>query len=157
MVTPHFTDPQMNNDRIVVFQTFSDGLQANIVKGLLCSHGIECFLSDENIVTLNALYDVAVGGIKLNVFEKDIARICEILQAENMLPKADSSEANQAKQMTCPKCQSRNVGYGGSVKRKFGYFDVIIPFLLMIYPFSMRKVYHCFDCGSEFKKNQSEN
>lgn len=147
----------MNNDRIVVFQTFSDTLQANIVKGLLCSHGIECFLSDENIVNLNPLYNVAVGGIKLNVFEKDIQCISEILQAENMAPDADAPDTNHTKQITCPKCQSQNVSYGGSVKRKFGYFDVLIPFLLMVYPFSMRKAYHCFDCGHEFRKNQIKN
>jgi DNA-directed RNA polymerase subunit M/transcription elongation factor TFIIS len=141
----------MNNDKIVVFQTFSDAIQANIVKGLLCSRGIECFLSDENIVTLNPLYNNAVGGVKLNVFEKDFNRISEILQAENQLPEAGPTEANQAMPITCPKCHSLNVSYGGSVERKFGYFDVLIPILLMIYPFSMRKVYHCFDCGNEFK------
>lgn len=145
----------MNSDKIIVFQTFSDPIQANIVKGLLSSYAIECFLSDENIVTLNALYSNAVGGVKLNVFERDIERISEILQSENLLPKIDSPEIKEQIQIVCPKCHSINVSYGGSVKRKFGYLDALLPILLMIYPFSMRKVYHCFECGYEFKKRDN--
>ncbi|HEX7583604.1 MAG TPA: hypothetical protein VF373_02855, partial [Prolixibacteraceae bacterium] len=54
--------------------------------------------------------------------------------------------------VVCPNCQSDNVSYGGSVKRKFGYRDILVSFLLMIYPFTMRRTYHCFDCNHEFKK-----
>lgn len=142
----------MSNDRIIIFQTFSDPIQANIIKGLLVSYGIECFLSDENIVTLNPLYSNALGGVKLHVFERDVEQINEILQAQNLLPKPDSPIASEQDQVICPECHSTNVSYGGSVRRKFGYLDALVPILLMVYPFSMRKVYHCFDCGHEFKR-----
>lgn len=37
---------------------------------------------------------------------------------------------------------------------RIAVFSMIISFLMMVYPFRMRKVHHCFDCGHEFKKAQ---
>jgi len=141
----------METDRIVVYQTFSDPIEANIVKGLLDTHGIECYLSDENIITLNPLYSNAIGGIKLNVFEQDIDQIGSILKSDNSsITSEDSSDSKDGK-VICPRCHSDNVSYGGSVKRKFGYLDMLMAIALMIYPFTQRKAYHCFDCNHEFK------
>jgi len=147
----------MNEDKIVVFETFSDPIQANIVKGLLDSYEIECFLADENMVNLNAMYSSAVGGVKLNVFEKDIERIRTILQSENIETVRESDSESDTEKIVCTNCQSRNVAYGASVTKKFGFstaliFSLITSFLLMVYPFRARKMYHCFDCGHEFKK-----
>ena len=149
----------MDEDKIVVYKTFTDPNNAHIVKGLLDSYGIECFLSDENIVTLNAMYSSAVGGVKLNVFEKDLNRISAILESENVTEEEITESEKEESKITCPICHSANVAFGGSVKRKFGLstvviFSVITSFLLMVYPFSLRKAYHCFDCGHEFKKQK---
>lgn len=141
----------MSNDKIVIYQTFVDPINANIVKGLINSHGIECYLSDENIIAVNPLYAQAVGGIKLHVFEKDIELVNSILSSG--IPDSKTvAEKEITGNIICPNCQSTNVAYGGSVKRKFGLWNMIIPFLLMIYPFTMRMAYHCFDCDHEFKK-----
>ena len=141
----------MNEEKIVVYQTFSDPFNANIVKGLLDSNGIECFLSDENIISVNALYAHAVGGVKLNVFEKDIQRIDSILLSD--VPEADAiADDKSEKGIVCPKCNSTNVAYGGSVKQRFSLWNIIVSLVFMIYPFILRKAYHCFDCNHEFKK-----
>ena len=58
----------MMEDKIVVYQSFIDPIKAHIVKGLLVSCGIECFLSDVHMVTVNLMYSQAIGGVKLNVF-----------------------------------------------------------------------------------------
>lgn len=142
----------MTTDKIVVYQTFTDPNEAHIVKGLLDSYGIECFLSDENIVTLNALYSNAVGGVKLNVFEKDADRIESILNSENTPNDPDALNDKKSGEISCPRCHSTNVSYGGSLKRKFGFFEVFFAFLLMIYPITMRKAFYCFDCNHEFKQ-----
>jgi Putative prokaryotic signal transducing protein len=142
----------MDLDKIVVYQAFIDPIYANIVKGLLDSYGIECFLSDECMVTLNALYSPAVGGVKLHVFEKDIGHITALLQAQNIIDEPEMPAANEDNKITCPVCHSGNVSYGGSINRKFNSWHVFISFLLMLYPIAMRKAYHCFDCDHEFKK-----
>ncbi|MGE5393180.1 MAG: DUF2007 domain-containing protein [Candidatus Saccharibacteria bacterium] len=140
------------NDRIVVYQTFSDPVNAHIVKGLLDSNGINCFISDENIVSVNPLYSQAVGGVKLNVFERDIPRINSLLNAGITSEETEATDKTNSS-IVCPNCNSHNVAYGGSVKQKFGLWNMILPFLLMVYPFTMRKAYHCFNCDHEFKKS----
>jgi len=143
----------MDTDKIVVYQAFIDPINANIVKGLLDSYGIECFLSDENMVTLNAMYSAAVGGVKLHVFVKDIDRITAILQSQNILDKTEIAAEKDDSMILCPVCHSDNVSYGGSINRKFNSWHVFYSFILTMYPISMRKAYHCFDCDYEFKKN----
>jgi hypothetical protein len=147
----------MNTDNIVVYESFIDPIKANVVKGLLDSYGIECFLSDENMVTLNAMYSQAIGGVKLNVFEKDIDRINTLLKAENIETETFPSGEKDEIGMVCPKCNSTNVGYGGSVKKKFGLwsaliFSLISIFVFVSYPFTQRKAYHCFECDHELRK-----
>lgn len=142
----------METDKIVVYETFIDPINAHIVKELLDSYGIECFLSDENMVTLNLMYSQAVGGVKLNAFEKDIDQITSILQSEIIQEESEIDSPKASDNFFCTECNSANVSYGGSVSRKFSCWHLFIPILLMIYPITMRKVYHCFNCGHEFKK-----
>lgn len=147
----------MDDDKIIVYESFIDPINANIVKGLLDSYGIECFLSDENMVTLNAMYSSAVGGVKLHVFEKDINRISDILKSQNIEPETVFSNEKENGNIACPNCKSTNVGFGGSVKKKFGLWNVVIFSIISVlafisYPLTSRRVYHCFDCDHEFKK-----
>jgi hypothetical protein len=142
----------METDKIIVYQSYPDPIKASIIKGLIRFYGIECFLTDENIVTLNALYSSAVGGVKLNVFEKDIDQITSILQSENIPSETVNFSDDEKCKLVCPNCNSQNVSYGGSVTRKFGYADILISCLINIYPITMRKTFHCFDCDYEFKK-----
>ena len=139
-------------DKIVVYQSFIDPIKAHIAKGLLVSWGIECFLSDVNMVTVNLMYSQAIGGVKLNVFQRDVEKINTLLKAEQIEPENILAGDKDETGVHCPLCNSANVSYGGSVSRKFGYWHLFIPILLMIYPITMRKAYHCFDCDHEFKK-----
>lgn len=141
----------LNHDKIVVYQTFTDPVNAHIVKGLLDDNGIESFISDENIVTVNPLYSNAVGGVKLNVFEKDIPRVNSLLNSGITQAETEPEEKSE-NSILCPRCHSDNVAYGASVKQKFGLWNIILPILLMVYPFTMRKAYHCFNCDHEFRK-----
>jgi hypothetical protein len=148
----------MKEDKIVVYQSYIDPINANIVKGLLDSYGIECFLTDENMSTLYSQYSPAIGGVKLNVFEKDIERINSLLSAENMEPETCISSEKEENGTLCPKCNSINVGYGGSVNKKFGLWSAVVFSLISVcamisYPFYQRKAFHCFDCDHEFKKS----
>ncbi|MBC7425626.1 MAG: DUF2007 domain-containing protein [Bacteroidia bacterium] len=71
------------NDKIVIYKRFYNPMEANMIKGILEAHGYPSFLSDENSITVNPFYNQALGGIKLNVFEKDIEDINKILESEN--------------------------------------------------------------------------
>ena len=147
----------MTDDKIVVYESFPEPIKAHIVKGLLKSYGIECFLSDELMVTLYVMYGQAIGGVKLHVFEKDVDRINMLLKSENSEPETYQSIENECSKVVCPNCHSSNVSYGSSVNKKFSkwkvlFFSIICLFAFSSYPFTARKAYHCFDCDHEFKK-----
>lgn len=136
-------------DKIIIFETFYNPIEANIVKARLMDSGVQCFLSDENTITINPLYTQALGGVKLHLFEKDAEWARSILQAEEgEIPLTEEAEA--ATVAVCPNCGSSNVGYVQATKKRFGPFTVIVSLLLMIYPFHAKKTYHCFNCQNEF-------
>ncbi len=65
-------------DKIIVFETYYNPIEANIVKARLMDSGVQCFLSDENIGGQFG-YNQAIGGVKLHLFEKDIATARAVL------------------------------------------------------------------------------
>ncbi len=68
-------------ERIVILRSFNNPAEANIVKAKLDSFEIPCFLTDEHFAGLNPGFNPLVGGVKLRVFEKDVERALNILQA----------------------------------------------------------------------------
>lgn len=146
-------------DRIVIFDTYYNPIEANIVKARLMDSGIQCFLSDENVITINPLYTQALGGVKLHLFEKDVSVAKSILQDENVefaLAEAvedvgESVAKEEHSDEPCPNCGSYNVGYVQATKKRFGIITMIISIMLLVYPFAAKKTNHCFDCGHEFE------
>ncbi len=66
-------------DRIVVYRTFADPIEANIILTKLKDAGFNCFLSGENTMNLGFLFDSALSDIQLHVFEKEILMIDQFL------------------------------------------------------------------------------
>ncbi len=72
-------------DKIVTIATYYDSLTANLFKAKLEDSEIPCMLADESIIAVQPFFSNAIGGIRLQVFEKDIERAMEVLNAENGL------------------------------------------------------------------------
>ncbi|WP_316816209.1 putative signal transducing protein [Pedobacter nyackensis] len=147
-------------DKIVVFETYYNPIEANIVKTRLIDSGVQCFLSDENTITINPLYTQALGGVKLHLFERDVETARNILQDEDVQIALDNAVEQQSDSIAedkdpnviaCPVCGSTNVGYVQATKKRFGIFTIIVSLLLLVYPFSVKKTHHCFDCKHEFE------
>lgn len=139
------------DDKIIVYRTFYNPIEANIIKAKLEDSGIPCFLTDENVATIQPLFNQAIGGVKLNVFEKDVAQINELLvdDLELEVPELDAEQDEDAVQ--CEECGSTNVSYGIATKNKHSWWVAVLSILLMVYPFKVNKCYHCYKCGHEFK------
>jgi len=134
-------------NKIVVFETFYNPIEASIVKSRLLDSGVQCFLSDEHTLTVNPLYNQALGGVRLHVFENDIPLIQSILNEEaGEIPAEETTASGEA----CPYCGSCNTGYVQATQNRFSIFTMLVSFLLAIYPFRAKKAYHCFDCTQEF-------
>ncbi len=139
--------------KIVVYETFYNPIEANIIKSKLLDSGVQCFLSDENTLTVNPLYNQALGGVKLHVFERDVPLVRSILNegSEEGLEDVEHAEdAERISGITCPNCGSDNVGYVQATKERFGILTILVSLLLMVYPFRAKKVHHCFNCQHEF-------
>jgi len=70
-----------SSENIVVYNTYDNSIQANLVKTKLDAYGIPCFLSEENFGTIFPFKNQAFGGVRLHVFENDKIRITEILDS----------------------------------------------------------------------------
>ncbi|MBC7615867.1 MAG: DUF2007 domain-containing protein [Pedobacter sp.] len=72
-------------DKIVVYTTFQDPVEANIVMARLKDAGFDCFLTGENTAVIYPVFDISISGVQLHVFENEVAAIRQLLAEENDL------------------------------------------------------------------------
>ena len=136
---------------LVLLKTFDNAIDTHILKARLEGEGIPCYIFDEHIVTMNPLYNLSVGGIKLKIDEAYLEQAQAILLDIEQTP--FTTEEDEA--ITCPNCHSDKLISGHrSFRGVGGVFSAIFSILLSIFPLYYRKVYKCKDCGFEFKTNQ---
>ncbi|QIL38742.1 DUF2007 domain-containing protein [Pedobacter sp. HDW13] len=145
------------NDRTIVYSTYYNPIEANIIKARLEDSGFSCFLADENVATLNPLYNQAIGGVKLIVFERDVEAINALLaedHSETVSQHRDevTDMEEDLNRVACINCGSKNVGYGMATDQKYSLWATILAFLTFTTPIQANKCYHCCDCGYEFKE-----
>jgi hypothetical protein len=135
-------------EKIITYKVFDNPASAHIIKTRLESNDIPCFLADEHTIGVNPLYNIALGGIKLKIFEKDLERCNEILETDEGISSDDTDVDSSVEQ--CPECGSQDVGYGNATQKRFGFLTMVISFLFFVYPFKNKKAWHCYNCGKEF-------
>jgi hypothetical protein len=79
---------------VVTIATFDNQIDAFVALGRLQAEGIEAFLADQNLVQMDVLYNIAVGGIKLQVNEDDRVRAEWILSSDYSDLVDDQDETN---------------------------------------------------------------
>ena len=133
---------------LVTVKTFDNPMDAHLLRSKLESEGVHCFLFDENIVGLNPLYNVTVGGIKLKINEDDVDKVKVILAEIENTPHTDEEDVV----ISCPKCGSTNIDSGfKSMKGLKGILSAITSFILMVVPVYHNPVFKCRNCEEEFK------
>jgi hypothetical protein len=75
----------MEDNKIVVYTTFENPMEANIVKSRLKDAGFECFLTGENAALVYPVFDISISGIQLHVFERDVDAINQFLAEDSAL------------------------------------------------------------------------
>jgi len=145
------------NDRTIVYSTYYNPIEANIIKARLEDSGFACFLADENVSTIQPLYNQAIGGVKLIVFERDVEAINALLAEDNSetvdeYTHEDSDIEEEVNPVVCINCGSKNVGHGMATDKKHSVWATILAFLTLTTPIQANKCYHCYDCGHEFER-----
>ena len=128
-------------------KTFDDSVEAHLMQSRLENEGIQSFVFDDNIIGVNPLFNITVGGIKLKVDETDVDQANSIIGTY-----LDSRVKNeQGEIVTCPKCSSESI-YSGfkSMKDLKGVLSAILAMLLFVFPVYYKTLYKCKSCGNEF-------
>jgi hypothetical protein len=121
-------------EKIIVYDSYDTGVQANLVKTKLDAYGIPCFLSEENFTTWYPFKNQLFPGVRLHIFEKDFAQVKEILMDSPL----------SVEEPTCPHCASKEVTIEGKEEEK-GFLNSLLSF---IHPH--KKVYRCQKCKQQW-------
>lgn len=124
---------------LVPVRSFTNYISAHIALTKLQAGGIECYLKDENTVTMDPLLTVAVGGIKLMVKRESVPEVLQIL---------NQFDADYRSRAVCPRCGSHHLDL--VPKRSVTNMVVaVLSWLFGSYAVSAENVYKCQDCGYE--------
>lgn len=75
---------------LVVFKTCLDLTEAHIVRGVLETNDIECFLIDEHLNSVAYHLTQALGGVRVMVHADDIEQCHHIMAAQQKLSEAEN-------------------------------------------------------------------
>lgn len=115
--------------------------EADVLRSQLESNGIQTFLPDEGVVSVNCLYTGAIGGVRIQVDARDLEVAREILNIKD--PAVDKGI------FVCPECGSDSVATGFSSIPKILSVLCIICFCLPFLWF--KRQYTCRACGYSWK------
>ena len=96
---------------LVTIARFSFPYEAHIARGRLLSAGIPAWVADEHLVGMQWLYSQAVGGVRLQVSQMDVAEASAILQEDGL---GELIAQQDVEPTLCPQCCSPDV----EIKRK---------------------------------------
>jgi Putative prokaryotic signal transducing protein len=118
--------PLMSNS-LTTLQSYGNLYEAELVRGLLESHGIPVFLADENMARVAA--DARVGWVRLQVREADMPDARQIL--DTTLAEAVAEAGETPAEHACPICGgTRSEPYSDAVRWLTGLFLLGIPNLI---------------------------
>lgn len=129
--------------------TYQYSSEAQIIKGLLLSEGVEAFLADAVTIDTDPLVSNAIGGVKLKVPTQDVMKAKEILQSISSYSLDDAGEP-----VNCPNCDSNQTNLFTTVSdfRSFGAF--LIGLLFGTLPFYTKYEYRCDNCKHKFNLDE---
>ncbi len=68
-----------DNEKTIVYSFFNTLAEAYEARSILEMCDIPCFITNETLATVYPMFDSNLGGIRLHIFEKDLARANEAL------------------------------------------------------------------------------
>ena len=125
-------------DAVVTLRRYYTLDEACIARGFLESEGVRACVQDENLVRMFWLYTNAIGGLRLQVGQKDLERASAILEAGTAPVEPTEMGAEH-----CPDCD----GFGTSriVRgRRIAFLSWLVIGFPLWWPHS---TWRCSQCG----------
>ena len=124
---------------MVVLRTFDNYFSANILLTRLQDAGVECFLFDENTVTMGPILSNAIGRIKLVTRKENAVAANELLK---------SFDREYMQNAICPLCGSSDFIQIPKKETK-NMLTAMLTWIFSSYAIAPDQVYHCRKCGYE--------
>ena len=117
--------------------TFSKPEEAHLFRTRLEAAGIP----DEHLIQMDWLYSNAIGGVRVQIADKDVEAAREFLANDSRLPAPDAID------VVCPKCGSHDTA-PDELPRRIAF----LSFLVFNFPFLFaRHRWRCASCRHVFR------
>ena len=93
----------MNHDKLIEAARFFSSSDAHILRGLLEAEDVRVEIFDEQFSSLDPVDSVISGGIKLYIWESDVAKAEPVIKRYYDNLKAETGDV-------CPECNATDVG-----------------------------------------------
>jgi hypothetical protein len=132
---------------LVAVAACAQPVEAHLIRCRLEAEGVEAFVADEHIVSLQWLYSAAVGGVKVQVHAGDADRARAILDASRV-QRSDSARfvTDDLRAPRCPDCGSLDVQQRFSRRVTFAS-SLLLGFPL---PWALRRS-RCRSCSARWR------
>jgi hypothetical protein len=141
---------------LITIATFTNPLEAHIVRGRLQAEGIETWVAHEHHIWANWFLSTALGGVKLQVRPEDVQQAGEILRQEQagdyetLVEETGKEDAEP--RPTCPACGSEDI----TPIRRSGRLSLFIVWLSSLpLPYSSVTM-ACRSCGHTWVNREEQ-
>jgi Putative prokaryotic signal transducing protein len=122
--------------------TFSKPEEAHLFRTRLEAAGIPAYVQDENLIQLDWLYSNAIGGVRVQIADKDLDAVREFLASDLPQPAPDALD------VICPKCGSQETA-PDELPRRISFLSLLLfqfPLLFARHRWRCRSCHHVFRC-----------
>lgn len=140
-------------ENIIVLDSYYEPVVAHLARTKLEAAGIPCFLTNENLVSLNRMYSPVAGGVRLHVYQRDAAQAAEVLREPPVMqavPGGLAEPTSLASTATCPRCGSHEVTHEAPAEPVSAASWLTTLLVRLRHYFSQGQTHHCFNCGLDY-------
>jgi hypothetical protein len=142
-------------ENIIVLGSYYEPVAAHLARTKLEAAGIPCFLTNENLVSLNRMYSPVAGGVRLHVYQRDAAQAAKVLRELPVMQAvpgglADDASAATFPTTTCPRCGSTDVAAEAPAEPVSAASWLATLLGRLRHYFAQGQTHHCFNCGLDY-------
>lgn len=141
-------------ENIIVLDSYYEPVAAHLARTKLEAAGIPCFLTNENLVSLNRMYSPVAGGVRLHVYQRDAAQATEILREPPVMRAVPGGLGEPTSQtsaaITCPRCGSHDVAYEAPTEPANAASWLATLLARLRHYYAQGQTHHCFNCGLDY-------
>ena len=132
--------------QFVILRRYRDLPEAVVVKSILDSDGIECFLTDENLIRMDWFWSGLLGGVKLWVRQQDVDEAQSLI--DQSPPEGFNVEGvGEFQQPHCPECQSVDISFK-ELNKPVAFISAYLGFPIPL----KRRGWKCHSCGHSWRQ-----